>query len=290
MTHTIGIFYFSGTGNTRLVAHLFEEELERRDVEVDVLAIEDILQENRVPDVEKYDMIGIGYTVHALNAPRIVFDFLNRLPAVTQKNVFLFKCPGDPLMQGGSTSMLRNRLQSRGYAVFHESLLVMPANVFISFHERLVKQLYEAARCHTKTIVGDILAGKIRLQKNSPFLRALTRISSSLESVGVRLLGRTFRVSSACSHCLRCVELCPTKNISHGQHGIRFHGNCLMCVRCVYACPQSAISPGFFRFFVFKNGYNIQPIIEDSSLSGDYLSEHTTGFFKHYYQDYLKKT
>jgi len=65
---------------------------------------------------------------------------------------------------------------------------------------------------------------------------------------------------------------------------ITFGYNCVFCMRCIYACPQQAIAPRFGKFCVLKDGYDIRAIINDPNIEGDFVTEETKGFFKHFFK------
>jgi ferredoxin/flavodoxin len=289
MSKSIGIFYFSGTGNTRIVADLFAKEFKNKGCAVEIFAIDDILKNNINIDMEKYDIFGFGYPVHAFNAPRFFFDFVKILPTVKQKKTFVFKSSGDPFFNGGSNIIVRNRLMRKGYDVFNESLFVMPANVLLRYPDEMIKQLYNTAADNVKIQAGAILSGVVYFQKNSLFLRVATVIFSGLESSGARFFGKDLVVSKSCTLCEICVKKCPTSNIHRREKTITFGLKCTLCMRCMYACPEKAISPRFLKFFMIKNWYDFQKIINDSAIKGMYISSTTKGYFKHYYQYLTKK-
>ena len=141
----IGIFYFSGTGNTKIVANLYANEFQNKGFDTNLIPIENNLRKNLVPVTSDYDILGFGHPVHAFSALKIFFDFLDRLPNVDDKITFTFKTAGYPLCRGGSTSLVRKCLSKKGYKVFHEKLIVMPANVVLKYDDSLIKQLYEVA-------------------------------------------------------------------------------------------------------------------------------------------------
>jgi len=60
---TVVIYYFSGTGNTELVANMFKEEFPKHEYNVNLIKIEDVLKNNILIDINKYDLIGIGSQV-----------------------------------------------------------------------------------------------------------------------------------------------------------------------------------------------------------------------------------
>ena len=93
---SIVIFYFSGTGNTKVLANINSKELIKKKCIVETYAIEDVLKNKINVQTNSFDIVGLGYVIHAFNAPRIVFDFIKTLPLFKDKPTFVFKCPGDP--------------------------------------------------------------------------------------------------------------------------------------------------------------------------------------------------
>jgi len=143
--------------------------LQNRDRALRFFAIDELLKENKIVGLLKYDRIGFGYPVHALNAPRLFFEFIVQLPEGKQKKTFLFKTAGDPFLSGGSTSMVQKQLQKKGFNVRYEQLFVMPANVIVRYKDQLITQLYNAAVRRTQAMVKDILSETTKLQRNTFF-------------------------------------------------------------------------------------------------------------------------
>jgi ferredoxin len=279
---TIGIFYFSGTGNTKMIAKLLATEFNRYVSVVDVIAIDELLKTNKTAEVEKYDIIGFGYPVHAFNAPRIFFEFIEQLQDGKKKKTFIFKSAGDPFMQAGSTALVRKAFQKKGYDVIYERLFVMPANVLVRYPDQLIKQLYNTAVHRVKTMVKEILSETIKLQKNTFFSTFATTAFSNMEKFGARFFGKNLYVSDSCNHCDICISNCPTNNITKQKGHIRFHMKCTFCMRCIYGCPVNAISPRFLKFFVISPWYEIQAIVDNPAIKDAYISRKTKGFFRHF--------
>jgi len=280
----IGIFYFSGTGNTKIVANLFSNEFQNKGFSTKLIPIEDVLNKKLALSIDDYDLLGFGHPVHAFSAPKIFFDFLNRLPSVDDKKTFTFKTAGDPLCSGGSTSLVRKHLSKKGYKVFHENLIVMPANIMFKYDDSLIKQLYEVAVKKVKRRTKEILMGKINLQKNCLCLKIGTYLFNKAESSGASYFGKYLIITDLCNLCGICIRECPTGNISINNEKIIFGNKCTFCMRCVYICPEKAISNKFMNFFVIKEDYNIQNVIDDPKIKGNYITHKTKGFFKHFFK------
>jgi len=282
----ICIFYFSGTGNTEIITNLLQKELINLNADVIVRKIETIIKKKTQIKTEKYDLIGIGYPIHAFNSPKIVYNFIQQLHNDKGKKAFTFRSSGDPFLNGGSTKMLRNQLERKGFDVFNENLSIMPTNVFLKFNDNLNKQLYQLAQINLKNLAKDIIKRKVSLQRNNVLLTIISKLFSFMETTGAKWLGKYMSISDSCIKCFKCVRNCPTGNIividDGGDDTIKFDRSCNLCMRCIYECPTNAIHFKYFRFFEIKQGYNIKPIISNPNIKGDYLSSNTKGYFKHY--------
>jgi ferredoxin/flavodoxin len=287
MNESIGIAYFSGTGNTRLVADLLAEALRRRGAMVEVLAIEEVLMTRGRWDTAPYQRIGIGWPVHALDAPRIVYEFIRRLPPGGGKPVFTFRSAGDPFWNGGPTEPTRRALAQRGYRVRREDLLVMPPNVLIACPDTVARQLYLKAEQRVEAIASAILTvggAELDVIAESPlFQRAVARVFAKAEGVGARLTGRCWRVTPDCTLCNRCVDECPIGNIARDLNRLVLGWDCLLCLRCVYRCPEQAIKPPpWLSFMVLKEGYDTAPMLDathDEPGNEVLLSHPPRGFY-----------
>ncbi len=284
MQKTIGIFYFSGTGNTEIIMHLLGNELVRNGAKVDFIRIEDVIKDNYFYDVKDYDLIGFGYPIYAYDAPKIVYNFIKTLPRVQGKYTFIFRVAGSDSLDGGSTTMIKSKLQKQGYDVFHESLYILSNNFITKYPDELVKQLYFATVERVQRMTEEILTSKMRRAKNSVFIRAASFILSKLENIGASLFGKDLKVSRDCTQCNKCVKNCPVGNIRMEGLKVKFGWNCIMCLRCVYRCPQRAISPGALKFTVFKEPYNVQEIIDNPYLAGEYAKSNSNSKYKHLYK------
>ncbi|QEE15173.1 EFR1 family ferrodoxin [Promethearchaeum syntrophicum] len=281
----ICIFYFSGTGNTEIIAHLLQKELINLDAEVIEKKIENMIKKKTMVNTEKYDLIGIGYPIHAFNAPKIVYTFIQQLHNDKGKKLFTFRSSGDPFLHGGSTKLLRNQLEKKGFNVFNENLSIMPTNVLLKFNDNLNKQLYQLAQIRIKKLAQDIMKRKVSLERNNFILTLVSKIFSFMETTGAKWLGKRIIISDSCIKCFKCVRNCPTGNIllfGEAKDTIKFNCTCNLCMRCIYECPTNAIHFKYFRFFEIKQGYNINTILYNPNIKGNYLSSNTKGFFKHY--------
>ena len=105
------ICYFSGTGNTKKVVDCFAETFKTEyNEDVTVARMEDSFTQ----DINDYDLIGIGYPVHAFNAPSIVLDFCKNLPVAKKEiRAFIVNTSGEPLKLNNISSLQIGRASCR---------------------------------------------------------------------------------------------------------------------------------------------------------------------------------
>ncbi|MBO4541353.1 MAG: flavodoxin family protein, partial [Bacilli bacterium] len=84
---------FSGTGHTALYAKAIQERFQEKGHE----AVSYLYRYDQplTEDIESFDMLGIGYPIHAFNVPEAFNRFLKNLPKAN-KPYFIFKVSGEP--------------------------------------------------------------------------------------------------------------------------------------------------------------------------------------------------
>lgn len=84
------IFYFSGTGNTEIIAKQFAERLRSKGQDVDLFRVEDIFKGTRSVEYEAYDLIGIGHPVLGFGASGFVERFAERVCLIVMEPRHLY--------------------------------------------------------------------------------------------------------------------------------------------------------------------------------------------------------
>lgn len=282
----IGIFVFSGTGNTQLAAAFLKQALESTGNQVTVEAMEDYTRKGLAPDLSAYDLVGFGHPVLGLGCTRVALDFARLLPDMKGKRGFVFQCCGDPhWINNNASRPLIKILKRKGLDIFHEAQYAMAVNFIFSWDDDLVLQLYKAAQAKSHGHAAELLAG-IRRELPMPWiLRGLCRLVFFLEDeIGARHFGLSLKAGPACNACGLCSKNCPTGNIQMTPDRVRFGSRCIFCMRCVYSCPARAIGSRLFGFTILKRyngGFNIDTVLKNPQLKGEYLSENAKGYQRH---------
>lgn len=258
----VEIYYFSGTGNTELLAEEYTAVLSACGCNVITQKIEQFTRTGSIPQIAGDAIVGIGYPIHAFNAPKIVFDFIKLLPSGKGRKIFLFKCPGDPFVNGGSTAPMREALMSKGYKVQLEELMVMPANIATPYPPEYSQALYRIACDKIARSSADLLAGRVRLQQNNILESVFTLFSVGEQKMAYKL-GKYFYTHDNCTGCGCCMKNCPTGNISITAGRPVFAKKCIACFRCVYLCPSSSIALKNIQKVIIPAGYNIRQSLRE---------------------------
>ncbi len=283
----IGIFYFSGTGNTEIVAKLIGNALERKHNSVEYFKIEDILNNNIAIDINSYDMVGVGHPVLGFGATGIADRFSKYMPYGNNKPAFVFKTASSHhyINQGASKTVIRN-MKKNGYDVFHNSILAMACNWFLKYEDTFIKQLYEAAEVKTQRIAEEINNKEKRILKINPILSGIFRIAYYMEEHGgARYYAKNIKVSDKCTKCKKCINSCPNKNISETGEKIIFGKSCVWCMRCAYICPVDAIQPGMMKsckLQPFNGGYFIDRVLNNKEVGNIFVTKEAKGYYKHF--------
>lgn len=281
---TISILYFSGTGNTEIVANLIAKEFNKHGL-IELFRVEDILLNKVEYDIEKYDIVGIGYPIYGFNPPFNIFKLIKALKNVNNKKVFIFSTCAGPLYLNDIASYgLKRKIQGKGYSLIYEKQFYMPANIAVRYKDEVIKQLYDAAVKKVKVMVDDIYSSRVILRDDGIiplFFRWSYLIFDRISLITVPL---DFKVLNKCSSCGKCINQCPQRNIKLNNNKIKFGLNCLACYRCVYNCPQMAITGRLYKLAIFKDGYNIKSILENGKIDGNYITKDTKGYYKVLYK------
>lgn len=254
------ICYFSGTGNTRKVVEKYREHLTALGETVEIFPMETLLldgmSEEFVNTLSGADLLGIGYPVHAFNAPSIVLKFVKSLPKQAEtKRAFIVSTSGEPLRLNNISSLKTQKLlRRRNYAVTNEYRYVMPYNIIFRHNDTMAFRMWDVAQKLIPLDVQEMLDGKEKKLKGVVCGNVVAWMMRC-EHWGGRLNGRHYKVDEKCAHCQKCINICPTKNITIKDGKMKFGNKCLMCQRCVQLCPKDAIKMGWFNSWKVNGAY-----------------------------------
>jgi ferredoxin len=280
---TAVIFYFSGTGNTELVAYMLREALSKREYATQLIRMEDILKNKLLLDLSRYDLIGIGSQVIGFGAPRLVYEFIKALPNANGQKTFVFRTAGGvaPVNYNASKPMMR-KLKRKGYDVFYERIFSISSNWISKFDDNVIVKLHEATQKKVGLMCDGLVKGEQRILKTGFMQRIMMECIMFTTPFFFRIAGKRYAVKDTCTHCGQCVKNCPASNIVVKNGRTTFQSSCSFCMRCIYSCPNNAIELKSFSFFAVPGGYNIKKILAQPCTVDEKDKKPAPRFFEDY--------
>lgn len=232
------VLYFSGTGNSQLVA----------------IQLAKIIEDNKVVSINQY--LKSGKKVRFRSKRPLVFvapTYSWRMPKVVEQWImktsfkgsrdayFILTCGGSC----GNASVYAEKLCSKkGMRFCGLAQIVMPENYLALFptpSKSECQTIIENAKPCIATLAEQIRSGKC-------FVESSVSLIGKLESGPVNPLfyalfvhDREFTVSDRCISCGKCSFRCPLNNIDLVNGKPIWKGNCTHCMACIGGCPTKAI-------------------------------------------------
>ncbi len=246
---TVGIYVFSGTGNTLKCANALAKELTERGVSVGFHELRDGSENASERDVV------ICYPIYGFNMPLILKRFCHNLPE--SGNIWFLKTSGEPLRLNDNSSQEMIRiLRRKGWRIMGEFHYIMPYNMLLRHTDELASKMWKTAQERIPEAARRIANGEetpIRPPFSAKTVSALCRIEHWFYPKN----GRLFRVDDKkCIRCMKCVRECPMGNILFNNGKFNFGKNCIGCVRCSFNCPANAIRIGLIDFMRVNGPYD----------------------------------
>ncbi|MDD4291255.1 MAG: EFR1 family ferrodoxin [Clostridia bacterium] len=284
------IYVFSGTGNTVLAANMIAADLEKVGYCCKLVRITRDYDDSI--DINEYDLIAVGYPIHAFNAPQIVKKYIRKLPVAREKKrAFIFKTSGEPFSpNNASSATIVRMLRRRNIEVLTDTHMLMPYNIMFRYKDGLAKQMYLHTEGMCELIVKRITSNEqFKPLRYNVFTKLFAYILR-IQWFGAWINGPLFfSKKKLCNGCGKCVELCPAKNISLKDGRAKFHMHCTMCMGCSMGCPQDAIRPGFLTPWKVNGNYPFEKLLADNELPEVFVTKNTKGYFK-LFNDYYDRT
>lgn len=281
------IYFFSGTGNTKIVAEEIMNELNSIDILTDIYDIRSPFI--NIPDPNSCDFVGFGYPIHAFNTPQFFLQFINRLPEVKNLPTFIFKTSGEPFRFNNASSWsLIRKLRKKGYLPLLDEHLLMPYNIMFRYPKEIVKHMYLHNIKLTKVIAKKIIKQESFLPKYYPWT-ILFMYLARLQWLGAKINGPLIHVNKKkCTSCGICIKKCPSNNIQFVNEFPKFDHLCTMCMCCVSVCPMDAVRPGILNGWRVNGGYAFKKYLLDDSIPMIMIDNDTKGYFKLFRSYYSK--
>lgn len=234
------LYYFSGTGNTLVIARDLAQELGG----ADIIPVTKALKEG---SGIQYGAIGIVFPVYMFGLPLIVAKFVKEFSFPKDAHIFAVANFGG--MPGRSLQLTRDLLKRRGLQLSAGFGIIMPGNytpLYGAVSVEKQKQMFDIEKARVKEIASAVRERRpgIESQKNV-LLNFL--IYALFYNAGSRMVpneDKNFRVTDKCTKCGLCERVCPVSNIALVDGRPTWLHHCENCMACLQWCPVEAIQYG----------------------------------------------
>ncbi len=253
---TAEIYYFSGTGNSLVVARDIAKKIDGKLTPIPLLM-------NRECVTTEADVIGIVFPVYNAvfdGMPLIVNKFAGKLDDIGSKYIFAAcTCKGWSRVTIGKLGEI---IASRGGKLAAGFTVRMPDNSNPSATEERQKMFkdwpdklesiyrYVDARGrgrYENTVLYNVIVGPFmsRLRKTTLSVYGTLSNTSGLPfEQALPLSDRSFAADENCNGCGTCAGVCPVRNIEIIDRKPVWQHRCESCLACINWCPKAAIHGG----------------------------------------------
>ena len=227
------IFYFTGTGNSLMVARAIGKALGN----TKVMSVTKIQEE-----LETFDIVGFVFPVYWGGLPQKLLTSISLLKDIKAEYVFAVEThAGGP---GRALPQLKEELQKVGLDLSAGFLLRMPSNYIVGYvapsehsiqrslanADEAIPEFVELIRNRSVILPSSIFSSYSGMPYS--YVQFLARVHVSDEQ---------FWVDDNCTECEICVRICPVQNIEMKENRPNWLHNCELCLACINWCPERAI-------------------------------------------------
>jgi NAD-dependent dihydropyrimidine dehydrogenase PreA subunit/flavodoxin len=244
-------FFFSGTGNTRWAVETFNAIVGAEGHQAAMFSIDigENLDDDQILEiVREADCIGLANPIYGGGLPPIMSAFIERLVRILQpeklnRKTFVINTFG--YVNAFGPKEMQKLLADSGLELSAYVNIQLCNNVNTAkpldreqLHKRMVKGEAELTR-----LAERLLAGHKRIKGHGPQLLIGAMIRKNVPDAIARHYQTLGVHAETCTHCLVCVENCPTGSIRFAEAtGFSFLPGCTACMRCYNCCPTGSIT------------------------------------------------
>lgn len=246
------IYFFSGTGNSKVVSKWLSEVAMENQIATKVINIAQ-LDRHSIEAPEPDSLIAFVSPVHGFNYPPIVLHFILHFPQGNNKVLLLNTRAGmligkfiTPGLSGIAFYLAALILIIKGYSIKSMFPVDLPSN-WLSIHPGLNKKTVQYMHERNKTLVVNFaenaIIGKSYFKGMYEIIQdvLVSPISLGYYFIGRFVFAKTFYASSDCNKCDLCEKSCPVNAIIKIDNRHFWTFNCESCMKCMSNCPKKAI-------------------------------------------------
>lgn len=234
------LYYFTGTGNTLVVATLLKNNLaEATLTPIASLKDKDIIETNA-------DTVGFVFPVYCGGPPKIVKEFVTKLN-IKNPNAYIFTATTATSQVGGTYNIVNNILKEKSLKLSSGFNIKMPGNYTVFYGAVSDKKQYkyfQKAQQNIDKALDIITNKKTTKMPTVPVLGAFFGWFYKISSKKFANLDKLFFADQNCNGCGICAKVCPVNNIKMEDNKPVWLHKCEQCFACLQWCPKTAIQAG----------------------------------------------
>ena len=277
------IYYFSGTGNSLLVARDIASRSGGKLIPIASFRDKESIETDA-------DVIGIVFPVHCSSingVPGIVQRFATKLGGMDSKYIFaVCTCGG---FSAATIKNLGNIMESNGTTLSAGFSVQMPSNIDAVSQEEQDKlfdewgnkldSIYQYVTLQNKGdyetmgLLLKVIMAPIFFYFKSKIIKFLKKYSKSSDLSFDELVAvsdRRFYTDDNCDGCGTCSRVCPVSNIKIEDDRPVWLHHCEMCMACLNWCPNGAIHGEWISKEVRYHNpdVNVADMVDQASFKG----------------------
>lgn len=234
------VYYFTGTGNSLVVAKDIA-----RETEGELVSIPEALSKGTIKVNTK--VFVIVFPVYMWGIPLIIEKFIKSIENLHDKSIYAIVTYGG--MPGATVKILEDKLKSYGGKLAAGFTVRMPGNytpMYGAIPEEKQNKMFNNWSKKAKIIAECINNGKQGKKETSNMLVNLifSSLIYNLSAKHIPEMDRGFWKDDKCNKCGICQKVCPVSNIELNHGAPVWRGQCEQCLACLQWCPQQAIQFG----------------------------------------------
>ena len=234
------VFYFTGTGNSRYIAEIISKRLDD-----DIVSLNEKIKQNDYSEIHSDRPIVFVFPIYAWQMPHIVRDFIKKVKfSGTKKVYFIATCGAE---SGNAVHFIKNLCYEKHLHFMGIMTIKMPENYIALFStpsKEKAAEIVSAAKPKAVKAAGYILTERSLPCEKLIFIDIAKSSFINKFFYNHIISDEKFFSKDSCIGCGKCVQVCPTNNITLENNRPVWNGNCTHCMACISFCPVEAIEYG----------------------------------------------
>lgn len=231
------IYYFSGTGNSLIIAKSLAKELPNSEV---ILISNVINNKSITSDASKIIFV---FPVYYCGLPLIIEKFIIKLHIPASTKIIFINTSGDDNGMDCSSYKISKILKSKSNVLTGGYNIQMPGNytkMYDMESKESISNKISTSNLRIKQIASMILLETNSIKKDN--FRFIGNLVNNYWQKRVSGSDKSYNVSQECNGCGICEKMCPVNNIVLIDNKPKWQHNCEDCIACLHYCPKNAIN------------------------------------------------